>query len=296
MKQIDLMIIGAQKAGTTALKNYMGEHPEILSHLQLEYAFFTIDDEYKTGFEKGFDKYLPDYQKNETRKVVAKGAAMHYNEHSLKRLAEHNPECKVVFVIREPVDRTYSAYQMEVFSGWLKRDFKEIIPILENNQKNDELYQSFITKSLYSDQLPVVYKYFKKDQVRLVLYEEFKDDPVAVCKDLFTWLGVDGSFVPDITVKHNVSRKAKSATFSTMLHKLRRNDNLVKKITKAILPYSTFTRIGNSLIEMNKSSNKMEPLDDEVNAHLKKFFEPYNNQLSELSGVDLSRWEKEAMR
>jgi len=53
-KLIDLMIIGAQKAGTTSLKNYLGEHPEICTHERIEFMFFVNEQEYKQGYKKIF--------------------------------------------------------------------------------------------------------------------------------------------------------------------------------------------------------------------------------------------------
>jgi sulfotransferase family protein len=290
MKQIDLMIIGAQKAGTTALKNYLSEHPGILSHPQTEFAYFVNDTEYKEGFEPAFDRYFDDYKNPEARKIVAKAAAMYYNEESIKRLSLQNPGCKIVFVLREPVARTYSAYQMEVFNGWLKRDFKELIPVIKEKNTTDDLYDSFITKSLYSDHLPAIYSCFPKNQVRLILFEEFKDDSTKVCRELFEWIGVDPGFVPEIGVKHNVSRKPKSEMLSNVLIKLRRNDNILKKIAKKILPYKTFTEIGNSMIDFNRSSAKMDPIDEESRKVLNEFFQPYNKRLEDLSGVDVKGW------
>jgi hypothetical protein len=75
-----------------------------------------------------------------------------------------------------------------------------------------------------------------------------------------------------------------------MISKLRKNDNPVKKFAKAVLPYGTFTRIGNSLVEMNKSSEKMEPLDEMTRQKMREFFKPYNEKLKELSGVDVDHW------
>ena len=48
---IDIMIIGAQKAGTTSLKNYLGEHPELQTHPQKEFGYVWDDKEFNQGFE-----------------------------------------------------------------------------------------------------------------------------------------------------------------------------------------------------------------------------------------------------
>lgn len=290
MSKIDMMIIGAQKAGTTALKNYLGEHPQIHTHPQMEFTYYTRDEEYEDDFERVFDRYFGEFPGSDERKVVAKGAAMYFNKESMRRLAADFPECKIVLVLREPVERTYSAYQMEVFSGWLKQSISDIIPVMQRNDEQDMFYQSFIIKSLYSVHLPFIYEYFPKEQVRIILYEDLRKDSVAVCRSLYEWLDTDPEFTPDTGKKHNVSRKARSELLSNIISNLKKNDNPVKRLAKAVLPYSTFTRIGNSLVEMNKSSKKMEPLDDHTRQKMKEYFKPYNEKLKELSGVDVDHW------
>ena len=179
---------------------------------------------------------------------------------------------------------------MEVFNGWLKRDFKELQLVIRENNIEDGLYKSFITKSLYSNYLPGIYKRFPKNQVRIILYERFKSDTVQVCRDIFEWLGIDPKFSPNIAVKHNVSRKPKSKYLSNVLINLRRNDNLFKKAAKKILPYKTFTSIGNSLIDFNRSAIKMDPIDEETKNCLKKYFQSYNQKLEDISGVKIKDW------
>lgn len=101
-KKIDLMIVGAIKAGTTSLKNYLNEHPEILGHFQIDLTYFTNDSEYEAGYEKAFKKYFTEGGITKTRRVIAKDASVHQYEKTIKRLYEHNPECYIVFIIRNP--------------------------------------------------------------------------------------------------------------------------------------------------------------------------------------------------
>ena len=96
------MIIGAQKAGTTSLKNYLGEHPQIVTHPHTECSFFASDDEYNEGFEKGFVRYFGGEKDFQDKVIVGKNVTISFREFALKRLAQHNPNCKIVFILRNP--------------------------------------------------------------------------------------------------------------------------------------------------------------------------------------------------
>jgi hypothetical protein len=292
MKKIDLMIIGAQKAGTTSLQNYLNEHPEILGHPQIEFGFFKDDAMYDNGYENEFSRHFTAGNVQTAKVVVAKNTGMYDSEKALERLRQHNPDCKLVFIVREPVSRAYSSYSMEKFNGWLDRDFSEIKTVIENKQFDDVMYKFFIRLGLYSDYLKSIYKYFPPEQVKIVLFERLKKDPVGVCQEIFQWLKIDPSFTPRTEKEYNTTQKPKSVFLSKILINLRKEDNPVKKIAKRILPYTLFTRIGTSLIEFNKSSKKADPISKEMKEYLRGYFEPYNKELEEMAKINLDGWSR----
>ena len=57
-RKIDIAIIGAQKAGTTSLKNYLGEHSEVTTHPHTEFSFFADEDQFESGYNNVFEKYF----------------------------------------------------------------------------------------------------------------------------------------------------------------------------------------------------------------------------------------------
>lgn len=292
LDKIDLMIIGAQKAGTTALKNYLNEHPEILGHPQTEFDFFNTDSEYNKGFEYAIKKYFTEGDKSTAKIIAAKYVSIYYNDDLLKKLALHNPNCKLVFIIREPVARAYSAYTMEIFSGWLKRDSLEIIDAIKTNNYNDTMYRLFVKMGLYDDHITMIYKYFPKNQVRIVLYEDLQKNSLEVSQDIFNWVGVDSTFMPNISKKHNETKMSKSKLLSDLILSIQNENNIIKRIAKKILPYNIFTKLGNTIVEYNKADKKHEPISKELYEFLHDFYKPHNERFTELTGIDLSHWNK----
>jgi len=292
MKKIDLMIIGAQKAGTTSLQNYLNEHPEILGHPQIEFGFFKDDAMYANGYEKEFSRHFTAGNINAAKVVVAKNTGMYDSEKALERLQQHNPDCKLVFIVREPVSRAYSSYSMEKFNGLLTRDFSEIKDVIEEKRFDDMMYRFFIRLGLYSEFLRSIYKFFPENQVKIVLFEKLGKDPAGVCREIFQWLNIDPSFTPSTEKEYNKTQKPKSALVSNILMRLRSNNNVVKKVAKKVLPYSVFTRLGTFLIESNKSSKRTKPISPEVKEYLQRFFDPYNKELEQLAKINLDGWRK----
>lgn len=289
MRKVDLMIIGAQKAGTTSLKNYLSEHPEILSHPQTEFGYFRSDQQYGNEFEKEFKRHFTVGNKNASR-VVAKSVGIYSSETALRRLAVHNPDCKLVLILREPVSRSYSSYNMDYTRGIIKKDFSEIVKILEEREFKDPMYHLLIHLGLYAQFIEMVYKNFPPEQVRIYLYEKFALDAITVCKDVFTWINVDPQFQPKTMKIHNQGQRQFSSLFAKVLLQLRRETNPIKILAKSVLPYSLFSTIGSRLMQSNLRSDKMDCPDERTQEYLKRFFKPHNKKLERLTEIDLKHW------
>ena len=290
MKKIDLMIIGAQKAGTTSLKQYLGEHPSITTHHEMEFDYFLSDERFEAGYDAAFKLYFEGVDSQSQQKLVAKCAGLYSSEQAIKRLYEHNPDCQLVYLVREPVSRAYSSYSMEKTNGWMKNEFDDIIQVIEKKQHQDSMYRLFIKLGLYSDHLKNVYKYFPRAAVKVFLCEEMKTNAEEICKETFAWMGVDDTFVPNCGKKYNESFKPKSEQLSSAHLQLQKSG--VSGIAKRILPARVYKKIVLGLREGIKSEERYEPMSPQAKEYLQAFFAPYNAELEELSDVNLDAWKR----
>lgn len=284
-----MVIIGAQKAGTTSLNNYINEHPEILGHHQTEFSYFLDDAEYAGNYSEVFNRYFTKGNNASSKRVVAKNVGIYTSDLAIARLHKHNPDCKLVFVLRDPVARAYSSYAMGKYRGWFKKDFSEIKDVIENGDTGGRVYKYFIELGLYANHLRTIYDFFPKEQVRVVLFEDLKKRPEVVCKEIFNWLQVDDSFVPSLSKKHNVSAKPKSKMLATTLNRLRKRRNIVNRLLRLVLPNRLYSRVGNYLMEFNKSEKREKPITQEMIQYLQRFYSPHNAELYELTGIDFSK-------
>lgn len=293
LKKIDLVIVGAQKAGTTSLFNYLKEHPFIEGHISQELSYFIDDAEYKKGYLYMFKKY---YNEKNNSIYIAKNAGLYVNETAIERLQNHNPNCKIVYILREPVSRTISSFLMEKNSGWLKNNFNELPNEVKKHENGEYslMYKLFINQSLYINHLKTIYKYFKKENVYIYLFEDLKSKPMKIYKDIIKKLNIDSDFIPNFNIIYNPQKSVKSKNFESLLHKLRQENNAIKQLAKKFIPYKIFLKIADFITNLNRQNNKKSNflIDNETATFLKKFYKSYNDELSEYCGIDLSIWNK----
>lgn len=291
-KVIDVMIIGAQKAGTTSLLRYLGEHPRCISHPQKEFAFFVNPSDYQYSYEKAYNKYFSNYPITEHTTLIAKSAALFSSEDSIKLLYEHNPNCKLILILRNPVERAYSSYLMEKNYGNAKFDFSELPELIRNHKQNDKNwdFSFFIDYGLYINYINLLYKYFPSDQLKVVIYKDFKVNPLLVCKEIFSFIDLKDDFCPNTEIKYNVTKKTKSQFYARIIKHALKNNGVLKKVAKIVIPENKAYKYGESLHYLNKTHDNYQPMSDDTRKYLIDFYKPYNKELEELIHQDLSFW------
>ena len=291
MKKIDLMIVGAQKAGTTSLKNYLGEHPDIAVHITKEFAYFQSEMDYEKGFEVSYKRSYPS---NKGRVIVAKNAGLYEKELFLTRLKEHNKDCKIVFILRNPVDRAFSSYLMEKREGFIDFDSDHLAKILNpKNPIDKNFFRKFIELGIYSEHLKNIYSNFQKENVMVFTFEQLKSNGGQVCKDIFSSLNLNTDIEINTGNVYNERKNIRSKKMARLLNQLKREDNLLKLAVKKILPYHLFLKITGKLKSINYSAKGAsdEKMSVETREKLVEFFKPYNQELSSMLDIDFSYWD-----
>jgi hypothetical protein len=277
-KKIDLFIVGAQKCATTSLKNYMSEHPSINGQVQTEMTYFGNDIEFEKGYNLAVDTYFSQ-NKADRAVYVAKHASLCSHKIGLQRLKEHNPDCKIIYMIRNPVDRAVSSFVMQKNTGYENRSLDEAIGDLLNN-KSGWQYRAVIELGFYIDGINNILNNFDASQLKVVIFEEMKENPHAILADIFDWINVDNKFVPECTKVHNEGGNPKSKVYRNILNVFMNEKNSVKKVLKKLLPNQLTARIGIELRQFNKNPNDREFVLQSTRDLLSNIYEPYNKELA----------------
>jgi hypothetical protein len=280
MSELDLMIIGAQKAGTTSLLTYLRKHPQLNAHFGNEFSYFADEKSYKQGFQNAYNTYFT--SKKGALKNVAKNVTICTNESAIQRLKHDFPNVKIVFILREPVSRTYSGYNMGVSQGWVHHSFQDIISAVLSNDSKSDLYSLFVSLGLYTEQIEILLKYFQSSQIRFILFEEFKTNPSITCNRICKWLEVDPMDNEDISQAHNVTTKSKSRQIASFINTLKKESNPIKQLLRQLLPYSIYSKIGSGLQSLNETEAKFDSMPDSDRKILKDHFGPFNSKLKSL--------------
>lgn len=287
MRKIDCMIVGAEKAGTTSLKNYLKQHPSIITHDSLEFSYFINNDEYNMGFEIVFEQYFADAQIPPPKVLLAKSAPLHWNRTGIERLHEHNPACKIIYCLRNPADRVFSDFNFQMENNRFKD--KSIYEILEVIEKNDtaSLHYRNMRKSFYHVHLAGIYQFFEKENVYVLIFEDFIKDPNIILKDIIRFLQLNDNIDFNTKEKHNVTSVPRSNLLKKFISYLRKR----KKYLQMIIPIRLYKKLGSILLNLNKTNKKFDQPGEELRKSLINYFNPHNKKLEKMIHRDLSLWD-----
>jgi hypothetical protein len=196
MHKVNFLIIGAQKAGTTALYQILRQHPDIGMPLKKELHFFDNEETFSKE-TINYDIYESEFP-NKGYKVIGEATPIYcYWLPCASRIHQYNKDFKLIWILRNPVDRAFSHWNMEAsrgneFDDFYKSLFKELEWKKENKEQNRIL--SYIDRGFYHSQIQEYLKYFNINQIKFIKYENFLKHPDVVIKDLLNFLKVDTSY------------------------------------------------------------------------------------------------------
>lgn len=195
--RIDFIVIGVQKAGTSALYHYLRQHPEIAMGDIKELHFFDND--------KYFENKYVDYNTYHKHFVLGEENKRHgeitpsyiYWNKSINRIQKYNPKIKLITILRNPIDRAYSHWNMSVIKNNESRPFLECIidqiAQIISNIHNQNFPNSYIERGLYYKQIERVLSNFPRHQTLFIKYEDFLKEQEKCVNQLISFLGIESN-------------------------------------------------------------------------------------------------------
>jgi hypothetical protein len=290
------LVIGAAKSGTTSLYHYLAQHPDVFMSPVKEPKFFALEGERPSFRGPGdaeadavttLEDYRALFEGVNGESAVGEASPLYlYLEKAVGRIKHHVPEAKFIAVLRNPVDRAYSSFLHKVRDGReTTTDFAEALASEERRIREGWAYGwHYKRRGFYHEQLNRYYEAFGREKVRVYLYEDLRRDPRGLLRDAYGFLGVDETFVPDLSLEHNVSGIPKNR----LVHSLLRGRNPVKAALKPLLPEGLRKKLTVDL--QRRNLEKAPPIPPEVRREL---VEEYREDVLKLQGLidrDLSGW------
>jgi len=192
----NLIIAGAARSGTTYVYDLMDGHPDVFMARPKapEPKFFRVDEEY----EKGLTYYSDRYFSSAAGFSVVGEKSTSYIESPVaaERIRRCLPGVKLIFLLRNPVERAFSNYLWSRTNGWETLSFDEAIerePEREADYPPELRYTrpfSYISRGYYADQLKAYMGLFPAEQIKVAIFEDLVSEPRETSRSLFAFTGV----------------------------------------------------------------------------------------------------------
>jgi hypothetical protein len=208
----EFLIVGAQKAGTTSLHAYLCEHSSVLPPTTKEVHFFDHE------FHRGPAWYRAHFRRSPEPGMLSGESTPYYLFHPLApaRAAEVLPECRLIVVLRNPVDRAFSHHNHERALGFESLDFEQAIEAEaqrlageEARMLRDARYRSFshqhhsyVSRGRYAEQLNRWFEHFDRERVLILSAEELFAEPAKVVREAQEFLGLDAVDPADLSARN----------------------------------------------------------------------------------------------
>lgn len=296
----NFLIIGAAKSGTTAIYTYIKQHPQIFMSEQKELRFFSYTSEPIIKPPKDYIHpaitTLKEYQQHFTQVTdeiaIGESSPMYlYTPGTAERIKHHIPEVKLLAILRNPIQRAYSAYTHAL------REWKEPAGSFESAlQQEDEriaagwgMLWHYKKSGLYYQQLLPYYDIFNPEQIKVVLYDDLVANTNQLLQDIFKFLGVEPSFRPDTSSRPNVSGFPKNQFIHKLMKRIFIEDNPVKQISRRVFPEDFRKNVMPSLRRYNLEKR---PMSHATKEYLIDYYKDEVTALGKFLNRDLSHWIK----
>lgn len=287
----NFIVIGAAKAGTTALYWYLAEHPQVFMSPVKETNYFAY------GLDAGGRllygdpdvhhfpvKSLAEYQAlfANTNGAVAVGEASPiYLEcpQAAGRIRALLPETRLICGLRHPVDRAYSDYQM-----YLRRRGRQLDPArdLTANSQWARPDSRWMQVGRYHKQLKRYFEVFPRDQIQVFLFDDFKRGALETVQNVYRFVGVDSDFRPDFNAPHNIGGMPESRMLEGFLTSKR-----IRSIVEPFIP----TAAANWVRRLRmKNMRPAPPLPADLRRELSAYFREDIRHTADLIGRNLEHW------
>jgi hypothetical protein len=195
--RVDFVIGGTQKGGTSALNSFLRQHPQIcMPETKKELHFFDRAED-----NRNYKKYHANFRPRPEHRVVGEASPIYmYWETAPYRIWRYNPQMKWILVLRNPVERAFSAWNMEVKRKAEHLSFKEAIEreaerCAEALPLQHRVY-SYIDRGYYAPQLRRLVNIFGRVNCLVLLNEELRAEHEKTLRRVFEFLDVDAGVTP----------------------------------------------------------------------------------------------------
>jgi len=285
--KIDFIGIGAPKSGTTWLSVVLEAHPDICFSSMKETSFFCESSplvhntlmRYKGENMKDYRLFFKHCDEDKIKGEFS--VHYMYDSTSAKKIHDNCSDAKIIAVLRNPVSRFISDYR---YRRYMRK---------EENRSIEDLITTdsvLIQFGMYAKQIERYFNLFPKENIKIIIYEEMILDPLKTVKDVYSFLGVNDSFVPEgvLNKKINESKKIRFRFIMKIMHQIRLI--MIRLGVEKLVNFLMKKGINEYMINVNSEKLEYEKVSEETKNKIKNLYLEDISQLEKLLNKDLSSW------
>ncbi|TNF01684.1 MAG: sulfotransferase [Gammaproteobacteria bacterium] len=192
--KVNFLVAGTQKGGTTALDSHLRKHQSICMAQRKEVHFFDRDELFNNGVD--YSSYHAFFEPKNSHKLIGESTPIYmYWREAPKRICEYNPEMKILIVLRNPIERAYSHWNMERDRGKEHLTFWDAITNEEvrchsESSKQHRIF-SYVDRGFYAAQIKRIWQYFPRKQTLFIKHDDLKNSPNKTLKTISAFLEIE---------------------------------------------------------------------------------------------------------
>jgi len=202
----NFFIVGAARAGTTSLYEYLKKNPEIYMSTIKEPNYFSPNLNPSLLIMKPIrdkEKYLALFKNVKNETAIGEASPNYlWDPMAPQLISKVVPSAKIIMILRDPVERAFSHYLMHLSNGTETRSFRSVIDDAIRPTTNDYI-RRIVEAGFYSKQIQQYKKYFTSNQMKIFIFEEFMQDIKKYVKDIMKFLNVNEYIPNNIEIKYN---------------------------------------------------------------------------------------------
>lgn len=291
-------VVGAAKAGTTAIHHALSRHPSVFLPKQKETNYFALGGE-RPSYTGPLDAdtinafsvwrygdYVDLFRRAPAGSTLGEVSPMYlYAEGAASSIAASVPDARIVMCLREPLARAVSAYQHLVRDGRETETFERAIALeQERVDAGWEWFWHLTAVSMYADQVARYLDAFDRTQIRVYLYDDLRRDPGAIMTDLLAFIRAPPASAMSLE-EHNVAGVPRG--WARRAHRALYAPGRLNACLRSVLPGVVRTAASNAFkrVAMGRPTHAIK-----VPSVLKERFLGDVTRLERVIERDLSHW------
>lgn len=293
LRMPDFFILGAAKCGTTTLYKYLCRHPDVFMSTPKEMSFFSKDEVY----EKGLSWYASLFEEAKPSQVCGEASTTYsrwptYTE-TVSRLAAVQPHAKLIYLLRDPVERLYSFYAHRMRAG-VTTSLDQFL------QETPEAIES----GKYMTQIQQYLGAFPREQMLILFTSDMRDAPQEVLSNVGEFLGLSGfDYLQDGPIRANEGGgkyyAGSALTRTITAFKRAPAVSPLLKSVPASLRKSGYEWLANGPVGRKlrrRHQSNLPPLTEQIRSKFRKYYFEDIEQLEAFTGRDLAEWKGEGAK